>query len=94
MNTNLTNLAKQFNTMKAVLKNAKAEVDRLQSEILTTMGEESKVAVDGYNITATRGKTRKVLSAELIEQTFGIKITEACYAESKPWDEVRVTEVK
>lgn len=92
-NTNLANLARAYAEAKEMLKMAKANTDRLQGEIFAAMGED-KMTVDGWNLTATRGKTRKVLSAELIEKILGVKITDDCYTVSKPWDELRVSAAK
>lgn len=95
MNTNITPAtAAAYLAAKARFAAAKAEVDRLQAEILGGMGDTLKMTVDGYNLSATRGKTKKFLSAELIEKKFNIILTDDCYSVSRPWDELRVTAPK
>ena len=99
MNTNtaeITLAIRAFLEAKAAEKAAKAEAAKRQAELLAVMDGDVKAVFDGadgktYALAAVYGKTRSVLSKELVEQVFGITIGENCYAVSKPWDELRVT---
>lgn len=44
-----------------------------------------------YLLTATYGKTNKQLNADLIQAVLGVAVTPACYKESAPWNEIRIT---
>ena len=97
MNTAEVTLAiRSYLEAKAAEKAAKAEVAKRQAELLAVMDGDVKAAFNGadgktYALAAVYGKTRSVLSKELVEQVFGIVIGENCYTVSKPWDELRVT---
>ena len=93
-NNELTLAIRAYVEAKNLEKAAKAEAAKRQAEILSAIGGETKVEVFGtdgvtYGLTATYGKTRAVLSKELIEKKFGIVIGDDCYSTSKPWDELR-----
>lgn len=98
-NTNtaeLTLAIRAFIEAKKLEKAAKAEAAKRQAVILAALGGDEKTefcGTDGvtYILTPTYGKTRSVISKELIEAKFNIVIGEDCYTVSKPWDELRTT---
>lgn len=83
-----------FLKAKAAMDEAKRALDEAKATLLATLDgdDKAKWVTDEheYALSATYGKTRSSLNADLIEKVLGVKVTEACYVKSAPWDEVRV----
>lgn len=95
----ITTAIRAYLDAKAAEKAAKAEASKRMTELLAALDGDSKAeweSDDGraYALSATYGKTRKSLSADLIEKVLGVTLTDDCYAVSKPWDELRITIVR
>lgn len=94
--------AKLTKAIHAYLDASKAEArakeakKQAASDILGMLDGEKSVLwttdnKSAYLLTATYGKTNKQLNADLIRAALGISVTPACYKESAPWNEIRIT---
>lgn len=92
---NLTKAIRAYLDAKRAEEQAHAAKVEATAKILTALaGEKSTTWTTDdnsvYQLTATYGKTKKNLSADLIASVLGVQVTPACYSQSKPWDELRV----
>ena len=91
----LTKAIRSYLEAKRMEEQAKATKNEAATEILAALAGEKNTTwtTDDnsvYQLTATYGKTRKSLSADLIASVLGVQVTPECYAQSKPWDELRI----
>lgn len=88
---------KSLLSAKQAEKAAKEAVKSAEAVLLSALNGDDeciwKTDEHTYRLSATYGKTRRTLSAELVEEILGVKVTEKCYKKTAPWNELRVNVV-